>query len=462
MLLSEYLHLNNELKDSGVFDPVLDSDSHFFINLQRLKQTKVPEFTHYYEKINNYFRVIIKLLDKAVSKDKKDTFYKQALKWFDFSEVNGICLGYAKSAAGAGFGKVLAQDVISIAFDIVKSGVEDPAFFELIPLFQDNVGADRLSDMIATLILDDIKSYTQRVNHNLHIDEDNYNDLQFNTGFLINPYKHDDLLLVPIDILHELPVAECWEDIEYVVSENSAIRGEMNAEVSREWKQYAATERKCYLRKNVFEKPEVCTRVLNAYKREKLTAFDPNSDLTYLIQTLGKVLNGLGYDWKQKDKPNDSYSVSIEILKFFRHWVEYNKGYDVIEGKDSKTREKILQRMIHLAAQSFIKANDLDFSCEPDEGRGPVDFKTSRGQDITVIEVKLSSNQQYLHGYETQVEEYAKAENTEKMIYVLVDVGNPGRVKTITEYHNRKVDERCKVPELVMIDATHKVSASKA
>lgn len=146
MLLSEYLHLNNELKDSGVFDPVLDSDSHFFINLQRLKQTKVPEFTHSYEKINNYFRVIIKLLDKAVSKDKKDTFYKQALKWFDFSEVNGICLGYAKSAAGAGFGKVLAQDVISIAFDIVKSGVEDPAFFELIPLFQDNVGADRLSD----------------------------------------------------------------------------------------------------------------------------------------------------------------------------------------------------------------------------------------------------------------------------------------------------------------------------
>lgn len=462
MLLSEYLYLNNELKDNGVFDPVLDSDSHFFINLQRLKQTKVLEFIHSYEKISDYFRTIIKLLDKAASKDKKDTFYKQALKKFSFSEVNGICLGYAKSATGAGFGMILGKEVISTAFDIVKSGVEDPTFFELIPLFQDNIGADRLSDMIATLILDDIKAYTLRINHNLHIDESHYRDIPFNNGFLINPYKHDDLLLVPIDILHKLPVAECWEDIEYVVSENSTIRGEMNAEVARDWKQYAATERKYYLRKNVFEKPEVCTRVLNAYKNEELAAFDPNNDITYLIQTLGKILSGLGYDWEQKVKPNNSYSVSIEILKFFKHWVEYNKGYEVIKGKDTKTREKILQRMIHLAAQSFIKANDLDFSCEPDEGRGPVDFKTSRGQDITVIEVKLSSNQQYLHGYKTQVEEYAKAENTDNMIYVIVDVGNPVRVKKVVEYHDRKADEGCKLPELVMIDATSKVSASKA
>lgn len=29
-------------------------------------------------------------------------------------------------------------------------------------------------------------------------------------------------------------------------------------------------------------------------------------------------------------------------------------------------------------------------SCEPDEGRGPVDFKISMGQDITIIEVKLT------------------------------------------------------------------------
>ena len=41
MLLSDYLHLDTELDEHGVFDPILNSDSFFFINLQRLKQTKI-------------------------------------------------------------------------------------------------------------------------------------------------------------------------------------------------------------------------------------------------------------------------------------------------------------------------------------------------------------------------------------------------------------------------------------
>lgn len=50
MLLSDYLHLGLKMDGFGVFDPDLEADSHFFINLQRLKQTKVPEFIHSYEK----------------------------------------------------------------------------------------------------------------------------------------------------------------------------------------------------------------------------------------------------------------------------------------------------------------------------------------------------------------------------------------------------------------------------
>lgn len=38
MLLSDYLSIGNKLEEKGVFDPVLDKDSHFFINLQRLKK----------------------------------------------------------------------------------------------------------------------------------------------------------------------------------------------------------------------------------------------------------------------------------------------------------------------------------------------------------------------------------------------------------------------------------------
>lgn len=50
--ISEYFNLDNELEELEVFDAVLDGDSNFFINLVRLKNTKVQEFKTSYKKIN--------------------------------------------------------------------------------------------------------------------------------------------------------------------------------------------------------------------------------------------------------------------------------------------------------------------------------------------------------------------------------------------------------------------------
>ena len=437
MLLSDYLKIGYKLDENGIFDPVLDEDSHFFINLQRLKKTSVPEFTSSYEKIHEYFRKIIKLLDKAGSKDRTDNFYKQALKLFDFSEVNGICLGYAKGTSGAGFGLGLGRQVISTAYDIVKAGVTDPEFFELLPLFQENVGADRLSDMIATLILDDIKEYTKRINQELGINQKRFKKLFFNGDFLINPYKHDDVLLVPIDILHKLPVAESWEDIDLVVSQNSI------------------------LRRDVFKDPEACKRVIEGYRAEELEAFDPHKDFQYFLTKLWQRIESIGIDWKTANKAVDTWTAAHDILGFFKQWVEYNKGWEVILGADSRNREKIVQRVIHLGALSYIKANSLDMSCEPDEGRGPLDFKVSNGGDKTLIELKLSSNDQYIHGYEVQLIEYGKAEQTDNLIYVFIDLGNPIKVKRVQDLHDKLYNDGKNPPDLIVIDSKEKQSASR-
>ena len=462
MLLSDYIGIGNELDLNGVFDPVLNEDSHFFINLQRLKKTDVPEFVKSYEKIHDYFRKIIKLLDKAEKKTKKDTFYRQALRMFNFSEVNGICLGYAKGTTGAGFGRGLSEQVISNAFDIVKAGIVDPEFFELLPLFQDNVGADRLSDMIATLIIDDIKNYTKRINEDLGINHTKYKRFHFNGEFLINPYKHDDILLVPVDILHRLPVAESWEDIDLVVSQNTILRAEINYEVASEWRKYSAYERKAYLRHEIFTDREACQRILAGYRNEELDIFDPKESFPYFLKKLDQMIKNMGIKWVIEREIKDSYDASMEIIAFFRHWVEDLKGWEHILGVDSRNREKVIQRVIHGQALAFIEANRLDISCEPNEGRGPVDFKISRGDDKTIIEVKLSSSNQYLHGYEVQIEEYGKAERTDQMIYVLIDLGHPLKIKKILELHDKRYNDGEDVPTLIVIDSTEKKSASRA
>lgn len=463
MLLSAYLHIGTILDDNKVFDPVIDKDNNFFINIQRLKEASTTEFIGSYQRINDFFRIIIKLLDKAAQKNEKDTFYREALKRFDFSEVNGICLGFSEKAPGSGFGFKLSKMVIDTAYDIVKAGVTDPEFFQLLPLFQEKVGPDRLSDMIATIILPDIQAYTKRINKQLGMVKSNYPDLVFEDGFLLNPYTGYEILLLPIEILHKLPIAKSWEEIDSVVTENRVIRELLNAKVAEEWSKWAATERKNYLKEKIFKNAERCESVLAAYRRETLEPYNPEEQFDYFLERLWQRIEKVGLQWKSHHRDHkeiDSKTAAQEILTQFKVWVEYNRGWEVILDASSQKREKILQRVIHLSGLAYIKANNLSMSCEPDEGRGPVDFKISRGQDITVIEVKLSSNGQYLHGYEVQIEEYAKAEQTEKMIYVFVDIGNPGRLKNIMNLHERKMDEDEKVPDLIVIDSTSKESAS--
>ena len=107
------------------------------------------------------------LLDS--SKSKEDKLYRAALKLFHFPGVSGINLGVSETGIDAGFGSVLSKQVINDAFDIVKSGSEQPEIFQLVGLFEKNVSADRLSDMIATIILPDIRNYTIGINRKLNI-----------------------------------------------------------------------------------------------------------------------------------------------------------------------------------------------------------------------------------------------------------------------------------------------------
>ena len=236
----------------------------------------------------------------------------------------------------------------------------------------------------------------------------------------------------------------------------------MNSEVAEQWTQWAATKRKYYLREKIFKNSGKCKDVLEAYRKATLEAYNPEEQIDYFLAKSWQRIEKSGISWSSRHKNTEISSkvATIEILNIFKNWVENNRGWEVIENAGTQKREKILQRIIHLSGQAYIKANNLSLSCEPDEGRGPVDFKISRGQDITVAEIKLSSNAQYMHGYEVQVEEYAKAEQTENMVYVLVDVGNTRRMEKFINRYNLDIDERKIVPEVILIDSKSKKSAS--
>lgn len=456
---SEYLGLDDELDIYGVFDSIVDEDSNFFINLMRLKETKVPEFKNSYESINEFYNKIATLLE--ASDKKEDKIYKAALKLFDFSEVNGINLGYSESMYGSGFGEKLRKQVINDAFEIVKKGSKQPEIFQLVGLFEEQIGPDRLSDMVATIILPDIINYTKRIYKELQIDSAAHPELQFNNGMVWNTHKKCELLLLPLDILQELPIAKCWDDIERVIQENESIRREINDAVSAEWYKWASGQKKRYLKEQIFKNPEKCARIIESYRQSTIPPIKLSSDLDYFVAALFKQMKKTNISFSAEEKDTKtSIQAAKDVLNIFKDWIENNRGWSTILETESSKREKVVQRLLHLGAKYYIQINNLDISFEPDAGRGPADFKVSRGNDITVGEIKLSSNGQYLHGYTIQIEEYAEAEGTNQKMYVFVDIGNPVRLKKILEEHKKRSEITNNVPILIVIDSTSKVAAS--
>ena len=327
-------------------------------------------------------------------------------------------------------------------------------------LFEEDVGPDRLSDMIATIIEPQIISYTLRVMKELDISPETRPSISYlENGLVQNPYKNAAILLLPKEILHQLPIAKDWDDIDRVISENIIIRQEISAEVRAEWLRWASADRKRYLKSHIFMEPDTCSRVIEGYRRQKLSAYDLKEDLSYLVELLLRKIKKADLFKCEIEHPT-SLMATREIIDIFKDWVENNRGWAEIQNAPSNKREKAVQRLMHLGAKYYVEKNNLDFSCEPDEGRGPVDIKISRGQDKTLAEIKLSSNGQYLHGYESQIKEYASAERTRNLIYVFVDVGNPGRRKSIVSLHGKLVQTGKPCPELVIIDARPKSAAS--
>ena len=72
-------------------------------------------------------------------------------------------------------------------------------------------------------------------------------------------------------------------------------------------------------------------------------------------------------------------------------------------------------------APSVEDATEYDVNREVNNGRGPVDFKVSKGsKDTTLVEFKLASNTKLKKNLENQVEIYKKANCTDRAIKAIL------------------------------------------
>ncbi len=145
-------------------------------------------------------------------------------------------------------------------------------------------------------------------------------------------------------------------------------------------------------------------------------------------------------------------------MKYLKHVIENNDGYRVfyLDGKPVK-RESDLHTMYRLTWY----ATAFDVNAEVNNGRGPVDYKVSKGKrNASLVEFKLASNSSLRRNLEKQVEVYAKASQTEKSIKVILYFCETELEKVTKVLCDLKIQDR---EDIVLIDAgrDNKTSGSK-
>ena len=103
-----------------------------------------------------------------------------------------------------------------------------------------------------------------------------------------------------------------------------------------------------------------------------------------------------------------------------------------------------------------------DVSREVNDGRGPADFKISRGaRDKTIVEFKLASNRRLKRNLQSQAEIYQKASDAEHALKVILYFSAEEHGKVLDILRELEID---KEESIILIDARsdNKPSASVA
>lgn len=445
------------LKKTGALNILLDFDTKYFIDPVLLRNNHVSEFSEASKKVERYFESIVALV--RVSKYENDMYWKKADSLLKFKEIKGTCLGYSNNGtSGNAIGKELRQGILRTIKDLLKNGVVEPIIFELLGVFQEKVGCDRISDLVTAITYDEIVLYTKRILHDLNCNFTN------DDGMIINPYNGELVLLLPMEILSPLPVANEFDDLDFCCAENDRVRNEINT-------YFDLGERKKLKKEEVhnlmINNIPFRNQLISAYKEITPNLYDFDEDPAGQIIWYGVARQAvIDYPLELKAPQNELEleQLVVHICLHFKKLVETNGLWKLLYDENHKAKhENAAQLLLFGIADAYCSANGIDISREVNNGQGPVDFKFSKGsQNKILVEVKLTSNSQLIHGIDKQLPIYMNQENTRKAIYLIIENGHFKRYESFQDYYN-KLDAtiKGKIP-YIYIDGTMRTSASKA
>jgi hypothetical protein len=463
---SKYIGVHSAvLVDAGVFDAILDRDSKLFLDPHLLKHTDVPELTGGYEKLQNKFLSIKQLL--VNSRSEGDVFWKAAVKQMKWPEVEGLCIGYASAGTrGSGIGVALRKRLLTTAKEIIDAGSTDPEMFELLGLFEEGFGADRISDMTANVIRDELRSYTKRILRELEIDPRASGLATTESGLLVNPFNQQEMCLVPRKLLRSLPLSLDWSSADRIAYSNEEIRDRLNGVIGSTWKQATAGLSKKEFKEHVLQYPELFRSLVDAYTKKEAKPYDfaddPTGQLVWYFESQNAVSNHpLTLSLAHHPSIDEVESLVLKICNKFKELIEDNGLCKLLYDQSGHPKpEEAAQLLFYGICEAYCEANSILVARESDSGRGPVDFKFGSNRENSVlVEIKKSTNSALKKGVLKQLPEYQKSEKSKRAIYLVIDVG--GSKADVERLNELNIAINGSSIKILKVDGEVKQSASK-
>lgn len=443
---SDFFKLAPEvLEEYGAFDISIVNDLPAFIDPFLLFHSEKEEYQILHEGIVAYLKF---LRDKA---EEGHSDRGSLLQWYAFPEVKQNWLGYSvvgNSGSGLGidFAEVLHANLNAIFANFGDEQITEGSHLEKVCLVADGIGRDSISDFTTNLIKDYLCLYTQQFGEQ-HLDAKDVrhvwvNKARFNyeTGVWDRaryrlPWVNDDyVILTPRDILtkdetwiNKTEMFERFNDLAPSIP-NEQLRAQINQYFSSVLarprdREPSKSERDAAAAQTIRKFPIL----LDYYIRFKEQTGDDATTISsdklleierVFIHQLREFQNLLSSDSQFYRVKGDTYEEAHARLAYLKDVIE-NKGGHRIFYHDGKPveREKDLQIMYRLV----WFGSPSDVGAEANDGRGPVDYKISRGRrDKTLIEMKLAKNTHLERNLAKQVEIYQAASDAPRAIKVIL------------------------------------------
>ncbi len=477
---SDYFNISKDtVFKYGAFNISLINDLPVFIDPFLLFTNDKKEYQELHDEIINYIAFLKDISQQGAIK-------KGLIKnWFLFPEVKQSWLGYCKTGndgkgLGPKFAKALNENLNTIFNNFGNEEITTGSHLEKLCLVKSDVGRDNISDFTANLIKGFLCEYTQAfaktyleeyqvktvsVNHaEFNYDMRIWASKQYTLPYIDNDY----VLLTPREILTK---DDTWINKHDILGDFDLITSSIpNDELRDQINDYFLRAIPKKAKKKDFDTAKSLTlmkfpALLDYYIKYKEDNGDKAKEVSddnikktesIFIDQVEKLISILEKQQEFTKVKWDTFEETYQRILYLKQVIENNDGYKIfyINGEPVK-READLQLMFRLT----WFATPSDFNTEVNNGRGPVDFKISRGfKDKTLVEFKLASNSKLKQNIAKQLEVYEEANQTKKAIKVILYFNETELNKT------KKVLKELNLKEgktIVLIDASNnKPSAS--